>query len=125
MFSLWITRFKGADNYSIREGSSFAVFSEVDATNHLRSSLSGGLPSGDEIINYFNTAANTISGSFEYSAISNNNDFEDDIFLGNLISKIKLGYFLLVVSSIFNLASKDINNVFKAAISLFFSALSS
>ena len=34
--SLCITRFKGAENYSIREGSSFAVFSEVDATNHLR-----------------------------------------------------------------------------------------
>jgi len=69
---LWITRFKGADTYSINDGSSLAVFSIVDSTYNLRQFASSDLPNNGYVkISYFDTAANTISGMFEFNAISN------------------------------------------------------
>jgi hypothetical protein len=69
---LWITRFKGADTYSINDGSSLAVFSIVDSTYNLRQFASSDLPNNGNVkISYFDTAANTISGTFEFNAISN------------------------------------------------------
>ena len=69
---LWITRFKGADTYSINDGSSLAVFSVVDSSYNLRQFASSDLPNnGNVTISYFDTAANTISGTFEFTAISN------------------------------------------------------
>jgi len=69
---LWITRFKGAGTYSINDGSSLAVFSIVDSTYNLRQFASSDLPNNGYVkISYFYTAANTISGMFEFNAISN------------------------------------------------------
>lgn len=68
---LWVTRFKGEDTYPIDDGSSIGVFSVVDTSNNLRQFYSSGSPNGSVIINQFDTVNNTISGSFEFSALSN------------------------------------------------------
>jgi hypothetical protein len=69
---LWITRFKGAGTYSINDGLCFASFSVVDSTYNLRQFMSSDLPNNGYVkISYFDTAANTISGMFEFNAISN------------------------------------------------------
>ena len=70
---LWITRFKGKDVYNVEDFSSFCVFSVVDSTYNLRQFASSGSPNpnGNVTISYFDTAANTISGSFEFNAMSN------------------------------------------------------
>ena len=68
---LWVTSFKGVGNYSISEGSSTAFFSVLDSADNLRTFVSGGLPSGNVKISYFDSAANIISGSFEFTAMSN------------------------------------------------------
>lgn len=67
---LWVTRFKGADTYNIDDFSSYCVFSIVDSTYNLRQFVSSG-PNGNVTISNFDTAAKTISGSFEFTAISN------------------------------------------------------
>ena len=67
---LWVTRFKGADTYNTEDFSSYCVFSIVDSSYNLRQFVGSG-PNGNVTINYFDTAANTISGSFEFTAISN------------------------------------------------------
>ena len=67
---LWVTRFKGADTYNTEDFSSYCVFSIVDSSYNLRQFVSSG-PNGNVTISYFDTAANTISGSFEFNAISN------------------------------------------------------
>ena len=67
---LWVTRFKGADTYNIEDYSSFCSFSIVDSLYNLRQFVSSG-PNGNVTISYFDTAANTISGSFEFNAMSN------------------------------------------------------
>ena len=70
---LWITRFKGKDVYNVDDFSSFCVFSVVDSTYNLRQFSSSASPNsnGNVTINYFDTTANTISGTFEFSAMSN------------------------------------------------------
>jgi hypothetical protein len=69
---LWITRFKGADVYSINDFSSLAVFSIVDSANNLKQYASSDLPNnGNVTITYFDKEANTISGTFEFTGISN------------------------------------------------------
>jgi len=68
---LWITRFKGQDVYNVEDFSSYCVFSVVDSTYNLRQFVSSGSPNGNVTINYFDTTAKTISGSFEFNAISN------------------------------------------------------
>ena len=67
---LWVTRFKGADTYNTDDFSSICVFSIDDSSYNLRQFVSGDL-NGNVTISYFDTAANTISGSFEFNAISN------------------------------------------------------
>ena len=67
---LWVTRFKGADTYNTEDFSSICVFSIADSSYNLRQFVSGDL-NGNVTISYFDTAANTISGSFEFNAISN------------------------------------------------------
>ena len=68
---LWVTRFNGEDTYPIEDGSSLAVFSVVDTLHNLRQFISSGSPNGSVIINQFDTVNNTISGSFEFTALSN------------------------------------------------------
>ena len=68
---LWVTRFKGADTYNTEDFSSYCSFSIVDSSYNLRQFFSSGTPNGNVTINYFDTAANTISGTFEFNAISN------------------------------------------------------
>ena len=68
---LWVTRFNGADTYSIDDGSSLAVFSVVDTSNNLRQFFSSGSPNGNVIINQFDTINNTISVTFQFRALSN------------------------------------------------------
>lgn len=68
---LWVTKFNGEGNYPIEDGSSIGVFSIVDTSYNLRQFFSGGSPNGSVIINQFDTVNNTISGSFEFSALSN------------------------------------------------------
>jgi hypothetical protein len=68
---LWVTRFKGEDTYPIEDGSSLGVFSVVDTSNNLRQFFSSGTPNGSVIINQFDAGNNTISGTFEFSALSN------------------------------------------------------
>ena len=67
---LWVTRFKGADTYNTEDFSSYCVFSIVDSSYNLRQFVSSG-PEGSVTISYFDTAANTISGNFNFKAISN------------------------------------------------------
>ena len=67
---LWITRFKGQDTYKVEDYSSFCSFSIVDSSYNLRQFVSSG-PEGSVTISYFDTAANTISGNFNFKAISN------------------------------------------------------
>ena len=67
---LWVTRFKGADTYNTEDFSSICVFSIADSSYNLRQFVSGDL-NGNVTISYFDTAANTISGSFEFNAMSN------------------------------------------------------
>ena len=70
--SLWITRFNGADTYSINDGSSFAYFDIVDSNDNLSHFSSSGLPNNGNVkISSFDTSAHTISGTFEFTAISN------------------------------------------------------
>jgi len=71
---LWITRFKGEDTYSINDFSSFAVFSIVDSTYNLRQyAASSDLPNnGNVTITYYDKEAKTISGTFEFTGVSNN-----------------------------------------------------
>jgi hypothetical protein len=67
-----INRFKGADTYLINDGSSAAVLSVVDSNNNLYNYSTSDLPNnGNVTINNFDQEANTISGTFEYTAISN------------------------------------------------------
>ena len=68
---LWVTRFNGEDTYLIEDGSSLAVFSVVDSSNNLRQFVSSNTPNASVIINHFDTANNTISGTFEFTALSN------------------------------------------------------
>lgn len=68
---LWITRFKGPDTYKTDDFSSYCVFSIVDSAYNLRQFVSSGTPTGNVTINNFDTTANIISGSFEFTAISN------------------------------------------------------
>ena len=71
---LSINRFKGADTYLMNDGSSAAVLSVVDTNNNLFHYSTGDLPNnGNVTINYFDQEANTISGTFEFTAISNGN----------------------------------------------------
>ena len=67
---LWVTRFKGADTYNTEDFSSICVFSIADSSYNLRQFVSGDL-NGNVTISYFDTAANTISGNFDFKAISN------------------------------------------------------
>lgn len=68
---LWVTKFKGEGVYPIEDGSSIGVFSVVDTSYNLRQFFSSGSPNGSVIINQFDTINNTISGTFEFSALSN------------------------------------------------------
>ena len=70
--SLWITRFNGADTYSMNDGSSFAYFDIVDSNDNLSRFSSSDLPNNGNVkISSFDTAAHTISGTFEFNAMSN------------------------------------------------------
>lgn len=70
---LWVTRFKGEDIYSVEDASSIAVFSVIDSTDNLRQFYSGSspMPKGNVTINNFDRERNTISGTFEFTAQSN------------------------------------------------------
>jgi hypothetical protein len=70
--SLWITRFNGAGTYSMNDGSSFAYFDIVDSKDNSSRFSSSDIPNNGNVkISSFDTAAHTISGTFEFSAISN------------------------------------------------------
>ena len=68
---LWVVGFNGEGTYSIDNGSSLGVFSVVDTLNNLRQFVSSGSPNGGVTITEFDYVNNTISGTFEFSAISN------------------------------------------------------
>jgi len=70
--SLWITRFNGAGTYSMNDGSSFAYFDVVDSNDNFSRFSSSDLPNNGNVkISSFDTAAHTISGTFEFNAMSN------------------------------------------------------
>lgn len=68
---LWVVGFNGEGTYSIDNGSSLGVFSVVDTSNNLRQFVSSGSPNGGVKITEFDQVNKTISGTFEFSAISN------------------------------------------------------
>ena len=68
---LWVVGFNGEGTYSIDNGSSLGVFSVVDTSNNLRQFVSSGSPNGGVTITEFDSVNKTISGTFEFSALSN------------------------------------------------------
>ena len=68
---LWVVGFNGEGTYSIDNGSSLGVFSVVDTSNNLIQFVSSGSPNGGVTITEFDAVNKTISGTFEFTAISN------------------------------------------------------
>jgi hypothetical protein len=66
-----VVGFNGEGTYSIDNGSSLGVFSVVDTSNNLRQFFSSGSPNGGVTITEFDAVNKTISGTFEFTAISN------------------------------------------------------
>lgn len=68
---LWVMKFNGEGIYSIDNGASLGVFSVVDTSYNFRQFFSSGSPNGGVTITEYDSVSNTISGTFEFSAMSN------------------------------------------------------